>query len=96
MANKQIIFSDRMVGFSVQNGLVRLDLAVVTGPAKGKDGKDALKAEVTHQLIMPLDAFVAAVGMQQSVVKELMARKTKSKAAKSESIAAPAEPTAAG
>ena len=96
MANKQIIFSDRMVGFAVQNGLVRLDLAVVTGPAKAKDGKDALKAEITHQLVMPLDAFVAAVGMQQGVVKELMARKSKDKAAKSASLGAPAEPPAAG
>mgnify|MGYP003382387794 CR=1 FL=1 len=81
MANKQFVFSDRMVGFSVQNGLVRLDLAVVTGPAKNKDGKAGLKADVTHQLIMPIDAFVAAVGLQQNVVKELVARRKKSKSA---------------
>ena len=74
MPNKQIVFSDRLVGLSIQNGLVRLDLAVNAGTAKGKDGKPAQRMEVTTQLVMPLDAFAAAVGMQQNALKQVVAR----------------------
>lgn len=77
MANKQIVFSDRLVGLSVQNGLVRLDLATIAGPAKTKDGKDGLKMDITHQVVMPLDAFVNGVAMQQQLVKELVSRQQK-------------------
>lgn len=77
MPNKQVIFADRVVGIAVQGGTARLDLAVIAGPAKGKDGKAGLKLEVTHQLVIPLDAFAQAVGMQEKVVKELMSREKK-------------------
>lgn len=74
MANKQVVFSDRIVGLSVQNGLVRIDLATIAGPGKTKEGKDAIKMDVTHQLVMPMDAFVAGFGMQQRLMKELSSR----------------------
>ena len=77
MPNKQVVFSDRIVGLSVQNGLVRIDLAVIVGATKNKDGQDALKLEPTHQVVIPLDAFVAGVGMQQKLVQELVARQGK-------------------
>lgn len=77
MANKQVVFSDRIVGLSVQNGLVRIDLATIAGPAKTKEGKDGLKMDVTHQLVLPMDAFVAGLGMQQNLLKELSARQQK-------------------
>ena len=74
MASKQVVFSDRIVGLSIQNGLVRVDLAMIAGTAETKDGKDALKLEVTHQLVMPLDAFVAGFNMQKKLVDELASR----------------------
>lgn len=74
MANKQIIFSDRIVGLSVQNGLVRIDLAAITGPAKTKDGKDGIKLEITHQLVMPLDGFAEGLSAQQKLMQGLIAR----------------------
>lgn len=77
MANKQIVFTDRIVGMSVQNGLVRIDLATIAGPAKTKDGKDGLKMDITHQLVLPMDAFVAGFGMQQKLISELSARQQK-------------------
>lgn len=95
MANKQVVFSDRIVGLSVQNGLVRLDLATIAGPAKNKEGKEGLKLDVTHQLVIPMDAFLAGFNMQQKLVQELVTRQQKrgGKAAKEEAAAADA-PTA--
>ena len=77
MANKQIIFSDRIVGLSVQNGLVRIDLATVAGPAKTKEGKDGLKMDITHQLVIPLDGFMAGFAMQEKLAKEMVTRQQK-------------------
>ncbi|MBL0090300.1 MAG: hypothetical protein IPP87_13340 [Ideonella sp.] len=74
MANKQIVFSDRLVGLSIQNGLVRLDLAVNAGTVKGKDDKPAQRLEVTTQLVMPLDAFANAVDMQRKLLADVIAR----------------------
>lgn len=92
MANKQIVFSDRIVGLSVQNGLVRIDLATVAGPAKTKEGKDGLKMDITHQLVMPLDGFMASFQMQQKLAKELVTRSQKRslKAPAADDAAAPA------
>lgn len=77
MANKQYVFSDRIVGLSVQNGLVRIDLAAIAGAAKTKEGKDGLKMDITHQLVLPLDAFMSGFAMQQKLVQELVARQQK-------------------
>jgi len=74
MANKQIVFADRLVGLTVQNGLVRLDLAVNAGQVKDKEGKTGQRMEVTSQLVMPLDAFVNAVAMQQNAMKQIASR----------------------
>lgn len=96
MANKQVVFSDRIVGLSVQNGLVRLDLATIAGPAKNKDGKEGVKLDVTHQLVMPMDAFLAGYNMQQKLVQELLTRQQKrgGKAAKDAGDAAQAPASA--
>lgn len=74
MANKQIVFADRLVGLTVQNGLVRLDLAVNAGQVKDKEGKTGQRMEVASQLVMPLDAFVNAVSMQQNALKQVVSR----------------------
>lgn len=95
MANKQIIFSDRIVGLSVQNGLVRLDLAAITGPAKTKEGKDGIKLEVTHQLVIPLDGFVEGFNSQQKLMQELVARQQNRAQAAAAAVAAPAEQASA-
>lgn len=71
MANKQTVFADRLVGLSIHNGLVRMDLAVVAGAGKTKDDQPALKMDVTHQLVMPLDGFVSALEAQQRMLKQV-------------------------
>lgn len=83
MPNKQIVFSDRLVGLTVQNGLVRLDLAVNAGQVKGKDDKVGQRMEVTTQVVMPLDAFANAVSMQQNLLKEVVERSKKAREGKS-------------
>lgn len=97
-ASKQIAFADRLVGASVQNGLVRLDLAVFAGMSKDKEGKPLQRMEITQQLVLPIDAFVQAVGMQQKLLKELGARSNEMAAArktKSDSAQAPKADTKA-
>ena len=90
MANKEVICSDRIVGLSVQNGLVRIDLAAITGRAKTKEGKDGIKLEVTHQLVIPLDGFVDGFNSQQKMMQELMARQQ----SRAQATVAPTEPAA--
>jgi hypothetical protein len=85
MPSKDLVFADRLVGISVHNGLVRLNLGVVAGAARGKDDKPAVKLETTHQLVLPLDGFIAAVAMQEKLVKELVERSKKRRDAKGES-----------
>lgn len=82
MSNKQILFADRLVGLAVQGTTARLDFGVIAGTGKNKDGKPATKIDVTHQLVLPLDAFVQAVAVQEKVVKELLARDKKRREAK--------------
>lgn len=77
MSNKQVLFADRLVGISVQGATARLDFGIISSSGKGKDGKPALKIDVTHQLVMPVDAFAQSVGMQEKAVKELISRAKK-------------------
>lgn len=77
MAYKQVIFADQLVGMTVQNGLVRMDLAINAGTVRGKDDKPAQRMEITTQLVLPLDAFVNAVGMQQRLIKEIADKQKK-------------------
>lgn len=81
MANKQYVYSDRVAGVSIQNGMVRIDLAAIAGPAKTNDGTEGLRMDITHQLILPLDAFVAGVKIQQQLVQELVKRQSERAAA---------------
>ncbi len=71
MAYKQVVFADHLVGITIQNGIVRMDLAVNAGQVKDKDEQVKQRLEITTQLVIPLDGFVNAVGMQQRLVKEL-------------------------
>lgn len=91
MANKQVIYSDRLVGIAVHNGTARLDFGVVAGTAKDKDGKAGVKVEVTHQLVLPLDAFAQAASMQDKLLKELVAREKKRRESKKGAEAAKVE-----
>lgn len=81
MPSKHIVFADRLVGLNLQNGLVRMDLAVNAGTGKGKDDKPVQRMEITTQVVMPLDAFANAVAAQEKLLKELIARDKKAREA---------------
>lgn len=68
----QATFADTVLNIAITGTLVRLDLGTVT-PVQSKDGKQELKATPTQQLVMPLDGFVRAFGMQEQVIKKLIA-----------------------
>lgn len=90
MATKDVIFADRLTNLSVHNGLVRIDFGVFAGAGKTKDGKDAMKIETTHQIVLPLDAFANAVAAQQALLKQVVEVGKKRKAAVEENKSAPA------
>ena len=71
MADKQPVFADRLVNLAVHNGLVRMDFGTMAGTSKTKEGKDAVKMAVTTQLVLPIDAFLAAIAAQQKFVGQL-------------------------
>lgn len=71
MAYKQVIFADRLVSLTVQNELVRLDFAVNAGQVKDKDDQVKQRLEINSQLVIPLEAFIAAVDMQSRLVRQL-------------------------
>lgn len=73
MSKKQIVFADRLVNISVHAGLARIDFASFAGATQGQDGKPNIQLEITHQLVMPLEAFAQAVASQDKVLKELAA-----------------------
>jgi hypothetical protein len=90
MATKEVIFSDRLTNLSLHNGLVRIDLGVFAGTGKTKDGKDAMKVETTHQVVMPLETFANAVAAQQALLKQVVEAGRKRDAAEAEVKAVPA------
>ncbi|WP_028999372.1 hypothetical protein [Azohydromonas australica] len=67
----QTNFADAIINITVTGPLVRLDLGTVL--SQSKDGKQELVATPTQQLVMPLDGFLRAFGMQKTVVEKLIA-----------------------
>ncbi|WP_298232042.1 hypothetical protein [uncultured Azohydromonas sp.] len=67
----QTNFADAIINITVTGPLVRLDLGTVL--SQTKDGKQELLATPTQQLVMPLDGFLRAFGMQKTVVDKLIA-----------------------
>jgi hypothetical protein len=68
----QTTFADTILSINLTGPLVRIDLGTLA-PVPGKDGKQELRATPTQQLVMPLEGFVRAFGMQESVIKKLLA-----------------------
>ncbi len=68
----QSTFADTLLNVSITGNLVRLDLGTMV-PAKNAEGKSGLKATSTHQIVMPIEGFVRAFGMQEQIIKKLIA-----------------------
>lgn len=68
----QTTFADTILNISVTGALVRLELGTVA-PTATQDGKQELATTATQQVVMPLEGFVRAFGMQETVIKKLIA-----------------------
>lgn len=64
------LYADRIVNVAVTGPRVRLELgALVAGPEE--TGKPTLQP--TQTVVMPLDGFLASLGLMESLVKKLLA-----------------------
>lgn len=68
----QTTFADAILNISVTGALVRLELGTVVATA-AQDGKQELVTTPTQQVVMPLEGFLRAFGMQETVIKKLIA-----------------------
>jgi len=68
----QSLFADTIINITTTGNLVRLELGVVT-PAPSRDGKQELRLTGTQQVVMPLEGFVRAFGVQEQVNKKMIA-----------------------
>ncbi|NML14070.1 hypothetical protein [Azohydromonas caseinilytica] len=68
----QTTFADTVLNITVTGPLVRLELGTVT-PAPGSNGKQEFTTTPTQQVVMPLEGFIRAFGMQETVIKKLVA-----------------------
>jgi hypothetical protein len=68
----QSTFADTLLNVSITGSLVRLDLGTMI-PAKNAEGKSGLSATSTLQIVMPIEGFVRAFGMQEQIIKKLVA-----------------------
>ena len=65
-------FADTILHIAVTGNLVRLDLGTVI-PEQSNDGKHELRTTPTQQVVMPLEGFARAFGMQEQIIKKLIA-----------------------
>lgn len=68
----QTQFADTVLNIAITGPLVRIDLGVVV-PQTDDKGKQSLRASATQQVVMPIEGFVRAFGMQEQVIKKLLA-----------------------
>lgn len=68
----QTTFADTVLNIAITGNLVRLDLGTVT-PVQTQNSKQELRATPTQQVVMPIEGFVRAFGMQEQVIKKLIA-----------------------
>jgi hypothetical protein len=68
----QTTFADTLLNIAITGNLVRIDLGTVI-PVQTQDGTQELRATPTQQVVMPMEGFVRAFGMQEQMIKKLIA-----------------------
>ncbi len=68
----EVHFADRILNIAITGPLVRIDFGTVT-PAKNAEGKEEVRLHPTQQIVLPLEGFVRAFGLQEQVVRKLIA-----------------------
>jgi hypothetical protein len=69
---KQVLFADSVFNVTVTGNLVRIDLGVAESGAANPEGKHEVRLVQSQQIVMPLEGFVRAVGIQEQVVRRLI------------------------
>jgi hypothetical protein len=69
----QTNYADTILNIAVTGPLIRIDLGTLLPQGTGSDGKPQLKATMTQQLVMPLEGFVRSMGVQEQVIRKLLA-----------------------
>lgn len=69
----QTHFADAAINISITGSLVRIDFGTVLPAPSGEAEKREAKVAQSHQLVMPLEGFLRWYGMQEQVVKKLVA-----------------------
>lgn len=64
-------YFDTLVNVSITGPLIRLDFGLAQ-QSKTEDGKDAVRLSQIEQVVLPLDGFVRAFGLQQQVIQQLI------------------------
>lgn len=67
------IYVDQLTNISLYSGVVRLEFSIVETPPKGNEEPAILR--VSHNLVMPLDAFVKAFGAEKALIDKLVQEK---------------------
>lgn len=68
----QTNYADTILNITLTGAMVRIDLGTVV-PVTNADGTQEGRATQTQQLVMPLDGFVQSFGVQEQVIKKLLA-----------------------
>lgn len=69
---KQVLFADSIFNVTVAGNLVRIDLGVAELGAANAEGKQEVRLVKSQQIVMPLDGFVRAVGIQEQIARQLI------------------------
>lgn len=67
------IYVDQLTNISLYSGVVRLEFSVVETPPKANEEPATFR--VSHNLVMPLEAFVKAFGVEKALMEKLVQEK---------------------
>ncbi len=73
----QTTFADTIINLSMTGQLIRLELGTAelgtAEPVTNPEGKQEVRLNSTQTLVMPLEGFVRSFGMQEQLIKKLIA-----------------------
>lgn len=68
----QTSFADGIVNIAITGPLIRIDFGTAT-PSKNAEGKQEVHLSPSQQVVMPLEGFVRSFGLQEQIVRKLIA-----------------------
>ena len=68
----QSLFADAIINITITGPVIRLDFGTAI-PVQTPDGKQEVKLNPTQQIVMPLEGFIRSFGLQEQIVKKMIA-----------------------